>query len=167
MGPWKTLGPDGLSAMFFQRYWHIVGPKVTNAVFSFFYTDECNPDLNATQIALILKNANPKCVSDYRPISLRNVIYKIISKVLVNRLKAVMGRIISEEQSAFIQGRLIGDNILIAYKILHSMYHNRNGTKNHVAIKLDMSKAYDRVEWEFLKRVQTRLGFCDQWWDGL
>lgn len=123
-----------------------MGTKVSNAISSFFSDGEFNPDINATHIVLIPKKANPRSVSDFRPISLCNVLYKIISKVMVNKLKTVMGKIISDEQTDFIQGRLISDNVLLAYESLHAMKHSGQGGRSTMAIKLDMSKAYDRLE---------------------
>lgn len=102
--------------------------------------------MNSSYIALIPKSTNPVSVMDFRPISLCNVLYKLILKVLANRLKKVLPIIISPNQSAFILGRLITDNILAAYETLHMMHTRMFGKKGYMAIKLDMSKAYDRVE---------------------
>lgn len=102
--------------------------------------------LNHTNIALIPKIGQPKVPSDFRPISLCNVSYKIISKVLANRLKLVLNEVIAESQSAFIPGRLISDNLLVGYECIEFIMNKRQGKKGYVAMKLDMSKAYDRVE---------------------
>jgi hypothetical protein len=83
--------------------------------------------------------------------------------VLANRLKKILPLIISPTQSAFIPGRLISDNILAAYETLHTMHTGLRGKKGYMSIKLDMSKAYDRVEWKFLEEVMKRMGFDGRW----
>ena len=91
------------------------------------------------------------------------MIYKIISKVLANRLKQVLPYIISPIQSAFVPGHLITDNVLLAYETLHTMNCKKKGKKGYMALKLDVSKAYDRLEWTFLQGVMQRLGFPETW----
>jgi hypothetical protein len=118
---------------------------------------------NLTHIALIPKKKNPEHVSEFRPISLCNVVYKVISKVLANRLKVLLLVLISPLQSAFILGRLITDNILAAYETLHSMQTMMWGNIGFMRVKLDMSKAYDRVEWAFLEAAMVKMGFHAKW----
>jgi len=162
MGPTKSPGPDGFNALFFQRYWDIVGRDVISLVKSILEGGSLPPKLNHTHVVLIPKVHEPTQVAEFRPISLCNVVYKIVTKVISNRLKKLLHRIISETQSAFIPGRLITDNILIAYEVFHSMINQR--TRNgSMAIKVDMSKAYDRVEWSFLRQVMLKLGFRPHW----
>ncbi|KAL0410635.1 UNVERIFIED_CONTAM: putative mitochondrial protein [Sesamum latifolium] len=159
MHPLKSLGPNGMSPIFYQQYWSIVGPEVNCLILDFLNHGTFNPLFNYTHIVLIPKIPNPSNMSHFRPISLCNVIYKLASKVLANRVKPFLGVLISESQSAFVPGRLIMDNVLLAYKINHFLKHKTWGRTGHASIKLDVSKAYDRVEWVFLERVLGRLGF--------
>jgi hypothetical protein len=163
MSPLKAPGPDGFSACFYQTNWATIHPEVCAAILHFLNTGEIDASINTTHIALIPKNLSPGSILDYRPISLCNVIYKLISKVLANRLKAVLPDIISPTQSAFIPGRLITDNILAAYETMHSMQTRMWSKTGFMGIKLDMSKAYDRVEWDFLEAVMHRLRFEAKW----
>ena len=93
------------------------------------------------------------------------MIYKIISKVMENRLKLILSQLISLTQSAFVLGRLITDNVLVAYEMLHTMHLKKKGKKGALALKLDVSKAYDRVEWSILSRMMIKMGFLEVWVD--
>ena len=122
--------------------------------------DELPTEINGTLIILIPKVQNPVSLSHFRSISLCSVIYKIISKALVNRLKNVLPDIISEEQSTFVPERIITDNVLVAYECLHYMRTNQSKSNALCALKLDMTKAYDRVELKYLEVViMLKLGF--------
>jgi hypothetical protein len=140
-----------------------VRKDICNAILQFLNNGQFDEEINATNIALVPKKKNPSCVTDFRPISLCNVVYKLIAKVLANHLKRVLGEIISPNQSAFISGRLITDNVLIAFEALHTMDSRLSGKEGYMALKLDMSKAYDRVEWDFLELIMRRLGFDERW----
>ncbi|KAL5576089.1 hypothetical protein UlMin_017788 [Ulmus minor] len=145
MAPTKSPGADGMSAIFYQKFWPIIGEEITAACLGFTNGGHPLGSINETIITLLPKIKNPTCISKFRPISLCNVLYKIISKMLANRLRKVMDSVISEEQSAFIPGRLISDNAIIGFECLHAI-KRRKTKKNYMALKLDMAKAYNRVE---------------------
>lgn len=102
-------------------------------------------------------------MSKFRPISLCNVVYKLVAKCLVNRLYGIMHVAISENQSAFVWGRLIFDNVMVSFEVLHTMKRCRFGNSGWASLKLNMAKPYDRVEWTYLEAVILRLGYSAQW----
>ncbi|CAL1412877.1 unnamed protein product [Linum trigynum] len=146
MGSRKAPGSDELSVFFFfRKYWSIVGDEVTRAVLQILETGEMTEGLNHTLITLIPKTKQPVSPKDFRPISLCNVLYKIVSKILANRLKPMLDRIISPAQSAFIPGRFITSNIMAAFECFHTMKGSKRWKHGYFAAKIDMAKAYDRV----------------------
>lgn len=159
----KAPGPDGFSSKFYQAYWHIVGDDVTREVLRFFETSRLDPQQNETHIRLIPKGTSPRQVADYRPIALCNTHYKIIAKVLTRRLKQFLPQLISKSQSAFVSGRAIADNVLITHETLHFLRTSEAKKYCSMAVKTDMSKAYDRIEWNFLNMVLNKLGFDPIW----
>ena len=146
MFPTKAPGPDGFPARFYQQNWNVLREDVINGVLDFFERETLPEGINDTVIVLIPKGKDPQSLKDYRPISLCNVIYKVISKCLVNRLRPFLDDIISETQSAFIPGRLITDNAAIAFECFHKIQHSISRHNTHCAYKLDLEKAYDRVD---------------------
>ena len=130
---------------------------VCRAVKDFLHGVGMPEAFNATVIVMIPKCNSPELLSQFRPISLCNVLYKIATKVLANRLKVILPILISEEQSAFVPGRL-------AYECVHAI-RKRKRKKPLCAVKLDMMKAYDRVEWAFLQRMMEHFGFAQGWID--
>ena len=127
-----------------------MGDAVVNLVLDFLNEGIMLPALNYTNIVLIPKVKNLDKMSDFRRISLCNVIYKIISKVLANKLKQVLLETISPTHSTFVLGRLIIDNVLVAFETPHTMHSRKKSKTGSLALKLDVSKAYDRVEWPLL-----------------
>ncbi|KAG6469540.1 hypothetical protein ZIOFF_070469 [Zingiber officinale] len=155
----SAAGPDGFSVAFYRACWEIVGEDVLQAVLDFFRGAELPRGMASTTIVLIPKVDSAQRWRDFRPISLCNVSYKIISKLMAQRMASVLGKVISPAQSGFVPGRLISDNILMAQELDHKLnYHIRGG---NLILKLDMAKAYDRVQWGVLFRVMAAFGFSE------
>nr|XP_008351105.2 uncharacterized protein LOC103414509 [Malus domestica] len=163
MGGFKAPGPDGFQGIFYRSFWDIVVEDVNNLVRSFL-RDEISPtEINNTHIVLLPKIPNPESVSHFRPISLCNYSYKVLSKVLAIKLKILLPQIISPTQNAFVAGRQIQDNIGITHDVFHYLKGRKLKNKFELGIKVDMQKAYDRVEWDFLEATMEKMGFCSQW----
>ena len=163
MHPDKCSGPDGYSPGFYQHFWNLCSDDIFKECCVWLDTGQFPPDLNITNIALIPKGSSQVSMKDWRPIALCNVLYKIISKVLANRLKHVLSQCITDNQSAFVPGRSILDNDMVAIEVLHFMQTKTRGEDRYVALKLDISKAYDRMDWEYLRAVMSKMGFHDRW----
>jgi hypothetical protein len=167
IGDFKAHGPDGLHAVFhaifYKKFWNLRGDQITTEILHALNNGTIPEGWNDTTIVMIPKVDSPETVTQYRPISLCNVIYKIISKMLAFRLKKELPDVISPMQSAFVPGRLITDKVLVAYECIHSIKNKRNGHNGTCAVKLDMHKAYDRVEWIFMENMMRRLGFSEGW----
>jgi hypothetical protein len=162
-GPLKAPGPDGFPARFYQRNWGTLKTQVVEAVRKFFETGKMPDEVNDATIVLIPKVDHPLELKEFRPISLCTVLYKIVAKCLVNRVRPYLGELVTPNQSAFVPGRLITDNALIAFECLHFIEQNKDDDKNFCAYKLDLSKAYDRVDWGYLRRSMERMGFSHKW----
>lgn len=163
MGALRAPGPDGFNGLFYQKNWDSVKEDIILAVRDFFNGGLLLGVLNETTVTLIPKVPLPESINQLRPISCCNFTYKILSKVVVLRLKKYMDTLISPNQSAFVGGRQIQDNLIIAHEVFHSLKRRDSRGKNNIAIKLDMSKAYDRLEWSFIKECLLAYGFSMDW----
>ncbi|CAM8965691.1 unnamed protein product [Rhodiola kirilowii] len=163
MHPTKAPGLDGFPALFYQSNWSIVGGDVVKEVLNCLNNEVLDSRLNETLIVLIPKVKEVEKVEDLRPISLCKVVMKIITKILANRLKEILPIIVSQCQSAFIKGRLITDNILMAHEVSHFIKGAHKVKSGFISMKLDMSKAYERIEWHFLEKMMTVMGFAEEW----
>ncbi|KAK3229962.1 hypothetical protein Dsin_001843 [Dipteronia sinensis] len=153
----KAPGPDGFNAYFFKITWDIVGKDVIDAVQEFFRSGLLLKELNATIFALVPKVPNPFKMKDFRPISCCNTLYKIIAKIIANRIKPCLPDIISPSQSAFVAGRCIGYNILLVQELMRN-YH-KDASCPRLALKVDLMKAFDMVHWGFLLETLAAFHF--------
>ncbi|KAL9673912.1 hypothetical protein QQ045_030175 [Rhodiola kirilowii] len=144
--PYKAPGLDDFPTGFFQKFWSTIKLDFIAACLSILNDAVIPQGTNETLIVLIPKQCSASRMEEYRPISLTSVVAKTVAKLVVNRLQQILPEIISLEQSAFIKGRLITDNYLIAHEAAHFINNKRYGRKGFGSLKLDMSKAYDRVE---------------------
>lgn len=148
----KTAGIDGFNASFYQFNWEVIGSSVCKMVRKTFQKGRVDPNINKSMIVLIPKVAKPESFHQLRPISLINVGAKIFSKVVANRIRRVMPLLVSSAQSSFVPGRNIVDNIITAQEAIHSM-GSMKGVRGWMAIKIDLTKAYDMISWSFIEET--------------
>ena len=158
MGSQKAPGPDGLPTLFYKKYWNVVGNLIIEAIQNCFSSGKLLREVNNSFLVLIPKINSPFSINHYRPISLCNTVYKAISKLLVSKIRPLLERLVSPCQSAFIPGRWIAENQLIVHELLHS-FKRRKVKGGFIAMKLDLQKAFDRVNWKFLQAVLVNFGF--------
>ncbi|KAL9671689.1 hypothetical protein QQ045_009259 [Rhodiola kirilowii] len=163
LGPLKSPGIDGFPAVFYQRHWESIKNHVVKEVKDFWATGHPDREINKTLIVLIPKKKEVVRVEDWRPISLCTVLIKIITKLIVQRLQPILSQVISCYQSAFVRGRIITDNLVVAHEIAYFLKSRRDDHSFFASFKVDMSKAYDRVEWPFLENLLKRTGFAPEW----
>lgn len=158
----KSPSPDGMNVEFYLFYWNLIGGHLFNAISYFFNTGSLPHSWGKTYVALDPKIAHPISVKDFRPISLCNVCYKLISKILDNRLKLVIHTLIGPERSGFIHGCGAIDSIIIGQEIAHNLE-----TELHVPArmlcKIDIKKAFDTIEWPAIITTLQRMLFPANW----
>lgn len=157
----KSPGPDGFPCEFFKTTWPIISQDFIVAVQSVFRYGFLPKGVNSTILALIPKKLDSMEMRDYRPIACCNVLYKVVSKILANRLKELLPRIISEVQSAFVRGRLLMENVLLASELVKN-YH-KDEVSPRCLMKIDISKAFDSVQWDFVLKSLKVLGFPEKY----
>ncbi|XP_056685457.1 uncharacterized protein [Spinacia oleracea] len=156
----KAPGPDGFGSHFYRDEWQVVGVDVTDAVLDVLHFGNLLKEVNHTAITLIPKTKCPRNVSDFRPISCSNTLYKCITKVLCGRLRRVLPDLILENQGGFVHGRFIVHNIMVVQDLVRQC--GRKSVKPSCLMKIDLQKAYDTVDWDFLKEMLVCLEFPDQ-----
>ncbi|XP_019432044.1 PREDICTED: uncharacterized protein LOC109339110 [Lupinus angustifolius] len=153
-------GPDGFGGCFFQTFWDIVHSDVCNSVLQFFHQDWLLPNLNSNAVVLIPKSPGADKIEDFRPIALANFQFKIITKILADRLAKIAPKIVSRQQRGFIKDRHIQDCICIASEAINLLDHKTLG--GNLAIKLDIKKAFDTLDWDFLLATLKAFGFSNK-----
>lgn len=153
----KSPGPDGYSVEFLRASWDTVGADVVEAVGEFFRNGRLLKDLNTTAICLIPKSPQDCTLGDYRPISCCNVVYKIISKILVKRMKPILAGCVSPSQAAFLEGRSLGENMLLASELIRN-YKSPSCRKSSM-LKVDIKKAFDTVCWDLVLKIFEAQNF--------
>ncbi|KAK1283226.1 hypothetical protein QJS10_CPB21g01808 [Acorus calamus] len=158
--PLSSPGPDSFPARFFQLFWNTVHQDLVEAIQSFFISRRILKQVSHSFIALIPKSLNADSIDQYRPISLCNTLYKIITKVMALRLGPLLPHLVSEHQAAFIKGRSIHHNILLAHELVK--YLSQPGV-SRACIKVDLRKAFDSIRWAFLEQVLKGCNLNDHW----
>ncbi|KAJ4755830.1 RNA-directed DNA polymerase (reverse transcriptase)-related family protein [Rhynchospora pubera] len=156
MGPDKSSGPDGITARFLQQNWHVVGSEVFSQIKKIFQEEEVPDDWLKCHVTLIPKSAEPQTPAEYRPISVGNIFYRLVMKLIANRLRPHLTKVISKEQNAFVKWRSIADNIILVKEILH-YFTLASFKKQAFLLKADVNKAFDKLDWNFLQRAMLYI----------
>lgn len=134
--------------------------EVTGAILNFFETNAMYGPVNRTLVTLVPKVKNPSTIKEYRPIFCYTILYKIFSKMLISRLQEVLDYFIDPSQAAFVPGRILGDNVILSHEIVKG--YDRKGISPRCVMKIDMQKAYDSIEWQFLEDVLIGMQIPDR-----
>lgn len=151
MKPLKALGPDGFQPIFHQKYWDIVASSVFQFTKKCFNTWEFHANLNKCLITLILKIDNPEKILHFRLITLCNVSYKTVSKIIVNRMRPLLEKIVGPNQASFFPGRQTIDNVIVNQETIHTL-ENSKKKKGGLVFKINLEKACNKILWKFLER---------------
>lgn len=156
LNPNKAPGPDGFTSGFYKAAWEIVGSEVLISISQFFTSSYIPTAANSTILSLVPKKPGASLITDYRPISCLNTVYKTISRLLVKRLKPILTSVIVPNQTAFVKGRILVENTVLASELING-YHKNSGQKR-ITIKVDIAKAFDTLSWDFLLSCLEGLG---------
>ncbi|GKV10568.1 hypothetical protein SLEP1_g21912 [Rubroshorea leprosula] len=159
-GVTKAPSPDGFNFQFIREMWEVLKEDIMGFIQEFHENGKLVRGLNESFIVLIPKKENPLELEDFRPISLIGAMYKILTKILTNRLSRVMQEIIGEQQTAFVKGRQLMDGVVVANEVIHEVRRKR---KSSFVFKIDFEKAFDKVSWKFLDYMLERMGFDSKW----
>ncbi|KAJ4811749.1 RNA-directed DNA polymerase (reverse transcriptase)-related family protein [Rhynchospora pubera] len=160
MGPDKSPGPDGMTARFLQCNWDVLGPDIVQQIQHAFNQGNIPEDWLNCKVSLVPKMTEPEDPKDYRPISVGNMLYRLVMKLVAHRLRPYLKKVISKEQNAFLSGRNITDSIIVVKEILHSFKQHNFKTKAYL-LKADISKAFDKLNWQFLYESMRFLNVPD------
>jgi hypothetical protein len=156
----KALGPEGFTSDFFHHYWEMIRTEVWEILEDSRASGQVLQALNATFITLIPKEGKAHHPKKFRPISLCNVIYKLLTKVIARRLKPILPTIISPEKSGYVEGRQILDSVILAHEVIHSLQKTKTPG---MLLKLDLSKAFDKISWDYMRAMLLAFGFDSSW----
>ncbi|VFQ88669.1 unnamed protein product, partial [Cuscuta campestris] len=159
INPNSAPGPDGFNGSFFRAAWHIIQNDVISATQEFFIGINLPKSYGSTFLSLIPKIDNPKSFGDYRPISLSTFMSKVNTRILADRIQQLLPKIISSEQTGFQTGMGVDEQILLVEEMVHKIDSKIRG--GNVIIKLDMAKAFDNLEWDYIQGILKKLGFSE------
>ena len=160
LNPNNALGPDGLTSGFYKAAWDIVGSEVIDSISQFFTSSYLPTAANSTIFSLVPKRPGASLITDYRPILCLNTVYKTISRLIVKRLKPILSSFTVPNQTAFVKGRLLVENTVLASELING-YH-KNSSQKQITIKVDIAKAFDTLSWDFLFSCLQGIGLPEK-----